>query len=111
MTIEVVSIPGENLTSWDGFHDTFAKVLGFPDYYGRNMSAWVDCMTCVDDNDPQSDVRVEQGGFLVMSLSSADHFKERAPEIWEALNECTAFVNYRRIEKGEPPVLALSYYV
>ena len=68
-------------------------------------------MTSLDDTNPQSVICLEEGGFLVISVSSAEIVKSKAPDIWEALNECTAFVNYRRIEKGAPPVLGLSYYV
>ncbi len=99
------------MTTWEGFHEAFANTLGFPDYYGKNMNAWIDCMTCLDDDTPQSEVVVEPGEVLVIQVSEAGALKESAPEIWSALNECAAFVNYRRIEKGEPPVLALSYYV
>ena len=31
------------------------------------------------------------------------------PEIYEALIDSAAFVNWRRIELGDPPILALSY--
>ena len=33
----------------------------------------------------------------------------RCPEIYEALIDSAAFVNWRRIELGDPPILALSY--
>jgi hypothetical protein len=35
---------------------------------------------------------------------------ERCPEQYRAVVDCCAFVNWRRIEVGEPAVLALSYY-
>jgi RNAse (barnase) inhibitor barstar len=27
------------------FHEAFASALGFPSWYGRNMDAWIDCMS------------------------------------------------------------------
>ena len=45
----IVRIDASRITSWDTFHDVFAKDFGFPDFYGRNMDAWIDCMTCLDD--------------------------------------------------------------
>ena len=31
------------------FHSVFATAFGFPPYYGRNMDAWIDCLTFLDD--------------------------------------------------------------
>jgi hypothetical protein len=46
---------------------------------------------------------------LVLCISEVGGFRKRCPEIYDALVECAAFVNWRRIEKGEPAVLALSF--
>jgi RNAse (barnase) inhibitor barstar len=45
----IVDVDVLPITDWDSFHDTFAVALGFPDFYGRNMNAWVDCLTYEDD--------------------------------------------------------------
>ena len=37
-----VDVPMADIKDWDTFHHTFARTLGFPDFYGRNMNAWVD---------------------------------------------------------------------
>jgi hypothetical protein len=49
-----VQIDGSKITDWDSFHDCFSGMLGFPGFYGRNMDAWNDCMTCLD---PQTGMR------------------------------------------------------
>ena len=36
----LVKIPTEQITDWETFHTVFAEILGFPDFYGRNMNAW-----------------------------------------------------------------------
>jgi hypothetical protein len=41
----IVRIDTRLITDWASFHDVFARSFGFPDYYGRNMDAWNDCMT------------------------------------------------------------------
>jgi RNAse (barnase) inhibitor barstar len=45
----VVSIPVDLITDWPSFHDVFKQALGFPDFYGRNMNAWIDCLTYLND--------------------------------------------------------------
>lgn len=105
-----VQIDGTGILDWESFHDIFAEAFGFPGFYGRNMDAWVDCMTCLDDSSAEmTSLHVVTGDVVVIQLSGAEQMKKRCPEIFDALVECSAFVNYRRIEKGLPAVLALSF--
>lgn len=93
---------------WDSFHDVFEQALGFPEYYGRNMDAWIDCLTYADDADSGMVTNpVASGDLLTLAITDAAEFKQRCPEQFDALIECTAFVNYRRREVGDGPVLAL----
>ena len=106
-----VEIAGSKITDWASFHDYFSKALGFPDFYGRNMNAWNDCMTYLDEPEANlTSVHLAPGEVLVLSISGAGDLKTRCPKIYEALIECSAFVNYRRMEKGQPPVLVLAFH-
>ena len=42
-----------------------------------------------------------------MKLDKACDFERRCLELYQALLQCTAFVNFRRREVGEAPVLAV----
>jgi hypothetical protein len=107
----VVPVDCRQITDWASFHSVFAKALGFPNFYGRNMSAWIDCCTCLDDpGSGMTSVTVPTGGVVVLNLLDALAFKTRCPEIYDALVECGAFVNWRRIERSHAPVLALAYH-
>jgi len=106
-----VQIDGSAISDWNSFHDIFAAAFGFPAFYGRNMDAWIDCMTCLDDSEAgMTSIHVPAGDVVVIHLSAADWMKRQCPEIFDALVECAAFVNYRRIDKGEQAVLALAFY-
>lgn len=106
----VVRIEGDLIKDWDSFHDVFAAALGFPDFYGRNMDAWIDCMTYVDEPSAgMTKVHVPEGLVLTLQIDDIDSFAHRCPEQYAALIECTAFVNWRRIEGDEGAVLALSF--
>jgi hypothetical protein len=106
-----VQIDGDKINDWASFHAQFAEVLGFPAFYGRNMNAWNDCMTSLDvPNDGLSSVHVAPGDVVVLCIAGTNELKKRCPEVYDALIECSAFVNWRRIEKGEPAVLALSFH-
>jgi len=108
MQTTVVTIPTDRITDWDSFHSVFKEVLGFPDFYGRNMNAWIDCMTYLDEPPSgMTNVSVAKGDLLTLRIDNAADFQKRCPELYAALIESTAFVNYRRIEVGEEPVLTL----
>ena len=65
-------------------------------------------MTSVDTaSDGMSTVTVQPGVILVQRIDDPFDFRRRCPEQYDALVECTAFVNFRRLEVGELPVLAL----
>lgn len=108
MQTTIVKIPTQRITDWNSFHDVFSDVLSFPDFYGRNMNAWIDCMTSIDDESSgMSDIFVNPGELLTLQIDEAPEFAQRCPEQYQALIECVTFINYRRVEVGEPPVLAL----
>jgi RNAse (barnase) inhibitor barstar len=108
MQTTVVTIQADRITDWDSFHSVFKEALSFPDFYGRNMNAWIDCMTYLDDPPSgMTNVSVEEGDLLALRIDDAADFQKRCPDQYAALVECTAFVNYRRIEMGYKPVLAL----
>ena len=99
------------IVDWPSFHAVFKEKMGFPDFYGANMSAWVDCMTYLDaPEDGMSKVHAPSSGVLVLALESVADFKKRCPEIFDVLVSSAAFVNWRRLETGDAPVLVLSYY-
>jgi hypothetical protein len=107
----LVRIDTTKICDWASFHDVFSETFGFPDFYGRNMDAWIDCMTGLDDPAAgMSKIHAPEGGVVTLQLDGVDGFAERCPEQYQAVLECCAFVNWRRIEVGEPAVLALSYY-
>jgi RNAse (barnase) inhibitor barstar len=108
MIVQSVRLQTQGIHDWDGFHSVFAKTLGFPGYYGRNMNAWIDCMTYLDDADAgMTTVTVAPGELFHLEVEDTQNFQKRVPEIFQAFIECAAFVNMRRIEQEENPVLAL----
>ncbi|HEV8284006.1 MAG TPA: barstar family protein [Chitinophagaceae bacterium] len=109
--MKIINIDCNEISDWDSFHKYFKKLFGFPDFYGPNMNAWIDCLTYLDEEDGMSKIKIEESTTLTLQLENAESFKKRCPEIFEALIECSAFVNYRRIEMGDDPVLLLSFHV
>jgi RNAse (barnase) inhibitor barstar len=107
----IVTIDTRQITDCETFHSVCQAAFGFPDLYGRNMNAWIDCMTSLDaPEDGMTSVHVPEGHALALQLEHAGDFARRCPEQYEAIIECAAFVNWRRMERGRPAVLALSFF-
>jgi hypothetical protein len=110
MIATLVSIDCANIRDWNSFHDEFAALLGFPEFYGRNMNAWIDCMTSLDEPEHgMTSVHAAKGHVLTLQLNNVAPFRERHSDLYAAIIECAAFVNWRRLEVGEPAVLAISF--
>ena len=105
-----VKIDCSKIHDWESFHDTFSKPFGFPDFYGKNMNAWIDCMTYLDNPDSgMSKISCDKGDYILLELENIQPFQKRFANLYDAIIECSAFVNYRNVEVGENPLLMLSF--
>ena len=106
----MVRVDGDRIVDWATFFDVFAEAFGFPEFFGRNMDAWIDCLTYLDEPGAgMTKVHAEPGGVVTLVVDNVDRFAARCPDQYAALIECAAFVNWRRIEKNERAVLALAF--
>ena len=107
----LVKLDTRRITDWDSFHTVFKDVFGFLDFYGRNLDAWIDCMTSLDAPEHgMTSIHAPPGGVLVLELEHVDDFIRRCPDQFAAILDCVSFVNWRRLEHGSGAVLALSFY-
>lgn len=93
------------ISDWESFHHLCKKEFGFPDFYGMNMNAWIDCLSYLDENDGMSRFSLAKEEMLHIEVFDTEDFNFRLPEIFDALVECSAFVNRRY----ESPVLSLVF--
>jgi hypothetical protein len=106
----VVTIDADKIRDSESFHAVFAEAFGFPAFYGKNMDAWIDCMSSLDlPQDGMSRIHVEPGHVVVIQLEHARDLARRCPELYADLVECSSFVNRRLIDRGHEPLLALSF--
>jgi hypothetical protein len=99
----------ESITDWQSFHEACREVLGFPDFYGMNMNAWIDCMSDLDEDAGMTRFNLAEGEMLHIEISATESFNKRLPEIFDALVERSAFVNQRYLEERNAPVLSLVF--
>lgn len=47
--MKIIILDGDKIKNIDDFHTSFAKMLNFPAYYGRNLDALHDLLTEISD--------------------------------------------------------------
>jgi hypothetical protein len=106
-----INIDGRLISDWKSFHEVFASVFGFPEFYGRNMNAWIDCMSYLDDPDAgMTSVIGTSSDIVTLRIDHIEDLCRCDQSIYDAIVECSALVNWRRMETGQSPILALSFH-
>jgi hypothetical protein len=105
----LIRIDARRLTDPAGLHATMDEAFGFLAGYGKNLDALIDCLTDLDNPSAgMSRVLVFPGEIALLVIEhTADAGKHAAVQV-RALTDAVAFVNWRRMERGQPPVLAVA---
>jgi RNAse (barnase) inhibitor barstar len=109
--IVTVKLDGSKFLTWKNFHSYFQKKFGFPEFYGRNMNAWIDCMADLDkpENGMTNNFPVTKGQMVVLRIVNVEELRTHANEIYIAIMECTALINFSRMQSGDLPLLILAF--
>jgi len=99
-----VALDGRKLTDLHAFHRECQLAFGLPDFYGRNVSALIDCLSGVRDHDGMSRFALAPAEVLDIEVSDAAIVHR---EVLESLEDVVEEVNLRHIEAGAAPALRL----
>ena len=99
----------DKISDWQSFHQSCKDTMGFPDFYGMNMDAWIDCMSYLDQDEGMTRFLLSEGEAIHIEIADTESFKSRLPEIFHALIECSACVNQRYIRAGQSPPISLVF--
>ena len=102
-----VTLDTEEIYNWETFHIQSAKAFGFPVFYGKNMNAWIDCLTYLPEGDGMSQFTLAHNEQLFIRLANSTQSSRAQTEIYLVLLECIASVNQRYISDGDIPRLAV----
>src|SRR5215831_11465408 len=106
----LIRIDGRRLTDAAGLQAALDEAFGFAPGYGKNLDALVDCLTHLDD--PRaglSRVQVFPGQIALLVIEHTQAMGKQAAAQMKSLVDAVAFVNWRRLEKNQPPVVAVAY--
>lgn len=106
----IVRIDARRLTDSAALHATLCDAFGFPASYGKNLDALVDCLSDLDK--PQnagSRLQEIPGQLALLVIEHAEAATKAQKAQVQSLIDVVAFVNWRRLEAGERPVLTIAY--
>jgi len=105
----LIRIDARGLRDAASLHGALGEAFGFAESYGKNLDALVDCLTSLDNPKAAlSRIQIFPGHMILLALENYDPKDKSAAQV-KTLTDVVAFVNWRRLEKGEPPVLAMAY--
>jgi len=93
---DTATIDGTKILDWKSFHDEFQGVMGFFEGYGRNMDAWIDCMSDMFINGGLTKFNLRKRDVFILKVCETEEFQRRCPEIFSKFVACTVFVNKER---------------
>ena len=99
-----VTLDSRKLTNVHTFHRECELAFGLPDFYGRNISALIDCLSGVRDHDGMSRYTLAADEVLDIELSDASIVNREALAMLEHVVD---EVNFRHIDQGAAPPLRL----
>lgn len=102
-----VRLDGAAITDWPAFHAASREAFGFPDFYGNNLDAWVDCMSYLRDDDGMTRFKLAADEVLEIEVIHSEALRQSAPELLEELAFCIEGINERYADYGEKPAIKL----
>ena len=97
MNMKRIDLPFDIFKNEEIFHDAFAGIMGFPDFYGSNWNAWIDCMSYIDDHEARmSKVHVapgEQIEFVISGYKFSSELDES--DVFHNFCICSGLANTR----------------
>ena len=87
----------------DNFHDEMKKLFGFPDFYGRNIHALIDCLTSLRyPEDGMTSVNIDKNSAVLLEVRNLDYTKY---DLIEMLFSSVQYVNFRCKYMEDEPLI------
>lgn len=90
------TIDGAKIRDWDSFHDEFQARMGFFAGYGRNLDAWIDCMSDMYTNGEYKSLTrfdLDEGDAFLLRIENAGTWRRNDPESFNTFIEMSLKCN------------------
>lgn len=97
----VVRLSADSITDWASFHVVCKEAFGFPDFYGENLNAFIDCLTYIDEGDGMSNIVLADGENLFIEIIDSAELRATNTEILEGIEGSVRSLNKRFTDAGK----------
>ncbi|WP_072032321.1 barstar family protein [Erwinia sp. 9145] len=93
MKTKKLSIDFSTLETIDDFHNKMKESFGFPDFYGKNTHAFIDCLTSLRyPEDGMTSITLKKDEILLLEVNGLNY---KNSEIANTFFSSIQYVNYR----------------
>ncbi|MBU5926326.1 barstar family protein [Enterobacter sichuanensis] len=105
MKVITLSIDFKEINDVTEFHNRVKQLFGFPDFYGNNFHAFIDCLTSLRfPEEGMTSLNLKKDEFLLLKISNINNLDEELKhDFLLSIQE----VNNRSILFGEEPTILL----
>lgn len=108
MMMKKLFIDFSKIKNIDEFHDEMKLIFGFPEFYGRNARALIDCLTSLRyPEDGMTKINIDKDSVILLEVSNIKYTKNEN-ELVNILLSSVQYVNYRCEYMGDKPSIYLS---
>ena len=102
---KIVKIDFSKIKTLDDFYTELSNLFGFPDFFGRNINALIDCFFSLRyPQDEMTKIHISASEYLLLELH---HFSSASEEIREILIIAIENVSLKCKEKDQNPSIML----
>lgn len=102
-----VKLDGATIHNWNDFHAQCRQAFAFPDFYGDNLDAWMDCLSYLRDDDGMTRFVLKDKEVLTIEVLHSQQLRKQVPDMIEELTFCIAVLNESYTDLGEQEALRL----
>ncbi|MEE3664884.1 barstar family protein [Brenneria sp. g21c3] len=93
MKVKRLYIDFSKLETMDDFHNEMKSIFGFPDFYGKNTHALIDCLTSLRyPDDGMTTITLKKDETLLLEVNNLNY---RNIEVVNTFFSSIQYVNYR----------------
>ena len=77
MKMITLSVDFKEISNAAEFHDKFKQLFGFPDFYGNNFHAFIDCLTSLRiPEEGMTSINIKQNEYILLEVNNINQLPD-----------------------------------
>lgn len=102
-----LSVDFSKVKTVDDFHNKMKELFGFPDFYGKNYHALIDCLSSLRyPDDGMTEIHINKDEYILLEINDVK-YRQNNCDVINSLFSAIQCVNYRCKQMGDNPSILL----